>query len=65
MKLFGSNNRLEQKIEEKIWCIEKRDSYFCVLCAKLIQLYQTVYNPMDCNPPGSSVHGIFQARILE
>ena len=20
---------------------------------------------MDCNPPGSSVHGIFQARILE
>ena len=25
----------------------------------------TVYNPMDCSPPGSSVHGIFQARILE
>ena len=22
-------------------------------------------NPMDCRPPGSSVHGIFQARILE
>ena len=22
-------------------------------------------NPMDCSPPGSSVHGIFQARILE
>ena len=22
-------------------------------------------NPMDCNPPGSSVHGILQARILE
>ena len=22
-------------------------------------------NPMDCNPPGSSVHGIFQGRILE
>ena len=22
-------------------------------------------DPMDCNPPGSSVHGIFQARILE
>ena len=20
---------------------------------------------MDCNPPGSSIHGIFQARILE
>ena len=22
-------------------------------------------DPMDCGPPGSSVHGIFQARILE
>ena len=22
-------------------------------------------NPMDCSPPGSSVHGIFQVRILE
>ena len=25
----------------------------------------TVYNPVDCSPPGSSVHGILQARILE
>ena len=22
-------------------------------------------DPMDCNPPGSSVYGIFQARVLE
>ena len=22
-------------------------------------------NPMDCSPPGSSVHGIFQASVLE
>ena len=25
----------------------------------------TLSNPMDCSPPGSSVHGIFQARELE
>ena len=25
----------------------------------------TLCDPMDCNPPGSSVHGVFQARILE
>ena len=25
----------------------------------------TLWNPLDCSPPGSSVHGIFQARILE
>ena len=29
------------------------------------QLCLTLYNPMDCTPPGSSVHGISQARILE
>ena len=25
----------------------------------------TLSNSMDCSPPGSSVHGIFQARVLE
>ena len=25
----------------------------------------TLSNPMDCSPPGSSVHGMFQARGLE
>ena len=29
------------------------------------QLCPTLYNPMDCSPPGSSVHGTLQARILE
>ena len=27
-------------------------------------LYPTLWGPIDCSPPGSSVHGIFQARIL-
>ena len=30
-----------------------------------LQLCLTLCNPMDCSPPGSSVHGILQARILE
>ena len=29
------------------------------------QLSPTLSDPMDCSPPGSSVHGIFQARVLE
>ena len=29
------------------------------------QLCLTLCNPMDCSPPGSSVHGILQARILK
>ena len=35
----------------------------CV-CTQLL-LCLTLCDPMDCSPPGSSVHGIFQARILE
>ena len=34
-------------------------------CAKLLQSCPTLCNPMDCDPPRSSVHGILQARILE
>ena len=26
---------------------------------------RTLSDPMDCGPPGSSIHGIFQARVLE
>ena len=33
--------------------------------AKLLQPCPTVSDPMDHSPPGSSVHGILQARILE
>ena len=33
--------------------------------AKSLQSCLTLYDPMDCSPPGSSVHGILQARILE
>ena len=33
--------------------------------AKSLQSCPTLCDPMDCSPPGSSVHGILQARILE
>ena len=35
------------------------------MCAKSIQPYPTLCDPMDHNPAGSSAHGILQARILE
>ena len=31
----------------------------------IAQLFLTLCDPLDCSPPGSSVHGILQARILE
>ena len=33
--------------------------------SEVAQSYPTLSNPTDCSPPGSSVHGIFQARVLE
>ena len=36
------------------------------MCVRLsFQLCPALYDPMDCSPPDSSVHGILQARILE
>ena len=32
---------------------------------EVAQSCPTLSNPMDCSPPGSSVPGIFQARVLE
>ena len=37
--------------------------YVCVL--RVVVLCPTLCDPMDCSPPGSSAHRIFQARILE
>ena len=33
--------------------------------SEVTQLCPTLSHPMDCSPPGSSIHGIFQARVLE
>ena len=33
--------------------------------AESLQLCLTLSDPMDCSPPSSSIHGIFQARVLE
>ena len=33
--------------------------------SEVTQSCLTLGKPMDCSPPGSSIHGIFQARVLE
>ena len=38
--------------------------YVCVCIQLVIQSFQTLCNPMECNTPESSVHKIPQARIL-
>ena len=38
----------------------------CVcVCVLVSQLCPTLCDPINCSPPGSSVHGILQARVLE
>ena len=43
--------------------------HFLLQCMKVksevAQSCLTLSDPMDCSPPGSSIHGIFQARVLE
>ena len=45
--------------------------HFLLQCMKVksesevAQLFLTLSDPMDCSLPGSSIHGIFQARVLE
>ena len=45
--------------------------HFLLQCMKVkserevAQSCPTLHSPMDCSPPGSSVHGIFQARVME
>ena len=45
--------------------------HFLLQCMKVksesevAQSCLTLRDPMDCSPPGSSVHGVFQARVLE
>ena len=47
------------------------DCHFLLQCMKVKSEREvthscpTLSNPMDCSPPGSSVHGVFQARVLE
>ena len=44
--------------------LDKTSSYEICACL-VIQSCRILCEPLDCSPPDSSVHGIFQAKILE
>ena len=44
---------------------KKKYQTYAAAAAKLLQLCQTLCNPIDGSPPGSAVPGILQARTLE
>ena len=47
---------------ESVW--GKSFCWLPLITCKCAQSCLTLCNPMDCGPPGSSIHGILQARIL-
>ena len=59
---LSGNSKVFKVISQESW--QWSDLSLC-MCAKLLQSYLTLCNIMDCSLPGSSVHGILQARILE
>ena len=72
---FRKGRGTRNQIANICWIIEKarkfqKNIYFCFIdyakrfdCVKV--KCPTLCNPMDCNLPHSSAHGIFQARVLE
>ena len=45
--------------------ISQQTAATAAAAAKSLQSCPTLHDPMDCSLPGSSIHGIFQARVLE
>ena len=46
-------------------CEPRKEASTAAAAAKSLQLCPTLCDPIDGSPPVSSVHGIFQARVLE
>ena len=59
-------NKIKIKIKKSIYWMYLLYTVLCscVLCL-VAQWCPTLCDPMDCSPPGSSLHGIFQTRILK
>ena len=50
---------------EVVWFYDDLQDLLGAAAAKLLQSWPTLCNPIDGSPPGSSVPGILQARMLE
>ena len=45
--------------------VEYIDAQFEAYLQEELKIKRSLFNPMDCSLPGSSIHGIFQAGVLE
>ena len=53
------------QIKSLVWEKVCKDNVDCWCCCPATESCPTLCNPMDSSPPGSSLHGISQARIVE
>ena len=75
MSDFVQSHRRQPTRLPRPWDSSGKDTgvgcHFLLQCKKVkseseaAQSCPTLSDPMDCSPPGSSVHGIFKARVLE
>ena len=57
-------NKINYLVVFKDWCVSVRIAWVSEWML-VAQSCPTLCDSMDCSPPGSSIHGIYQARILE
>ena len=60
--------KMDMYVNDSVQSLEKREQSKChhhYYCCPVAMLCPTLCDPMGCSLPGSSVHGISQARILE
>ena len=58
----------QSRAENRLWMIQTAHHHYIKIGryqSEVAQSCPTLCAPVDCSPPGSSVHGIFQAGILE
>ena len=61
LSIFNSDSL---RVFTDIYCKQSIHVYVCC-CGLVAKACLTLCDPVDCSPPGSSVHGILQARVLE
>ena len=64
MLILQTQNRFPQKATSYIFIVYTEVA-FSLLKVLVAQVCWTLFEPMDCNPPGHSVHGLLQARIRQ
>ena len=64
-QLNNNNIQHESQARHRIYHQTTIKGVAAAAAAKSLQSFPTLCDPIEGSPPGSSIHGIFQARILE